>query len=171
MDEEAPLDPQMLEEAYAHLRRLAARIQRARGADAHHPTSLVHDVFERLARNPELKVRDRAHLLALGARAMRHVLADRARRQAASKRGGAWDQVSLEGVADPADTSDFVALQQALDALRDMDVLTSEITELRILGGLTDAEIAEATATSERTVRRKSRAGRAWLQARLGSGS
>jgi RNA polymerase sigma factor (TIGR02999 family) len=171
MDDGGALDELIVAEAYAHLRRMAARIQRGRHGGSVRPTSLVHEVYERLARNPQLAVRDRTHLLAIGARAMRNVLADRARKHAASKRGGGWERVSLTGVHDSGDTAELVDLNDALDDLRALDPEASEVVELRFLGGLTESEIAEVTGQSERTVRRKVRAGRAWLQVRLGSGS
>lgn len=167
MEDDGSLDDLLLVEAYAHLRRMAARIQRARTGGSVRPTSLVHEVYERLAKNPRLAIRDRTHLLAIGARAMRNVLADRARKHNATKRGGGWERVSLDGVHDGRDATDLVALHEALDALRELDAQTSEVVELRCLGGLTEAEIAEVTGASERTVRRKARAGRAWLQVRL----
>ena len=167
MDEDESLDALLLTEAYGHLRQMAGRIQRRRNGGSIQPTSLVHEVYERLARNPKLVVRDRSHLLAIGARAMRNVLTDRARRQTAQKRGGGWQRVSLTGVHDGGNPSDVVALNDALEALRDLDEQTADVIELRFLGGLTEAEIAEVLAVSERTVRRKTRTGRAWLQARL----
>lgn len=171
MDDDGPLDDQLLTEAYAHLRRLAGRIHRRRAGGSVRPTSLVHEVYERLANNPDLVVHDRSHLLAIGARAMRNVLADRARKRNAKKRGGDWERVSLTGVHDGRNATDVIALNEALEGLRELDDQTGEVIELRFLGGLTEAEIAEVLGVSERTVRRKARAGRAWLQVRLAGDS
>lgn len=167
MSEPPPLDALLLDEAYAYLRQVARQMQRRQGAGSLHATSVVHEVYERLAANPNLVVRDRSHLLAIGTRALRHVLADRARRRLAAKRGGHWQQVSLTGLPGRDGGVDLVALDQALAALTELDPLTGQVVELAFLGGLTEAEVAQVLDLSERTVRRRSRAGRAWLQVRL----
>lgn len=61
---------------------------------------------------------DRTHFLATTGQAMRYVLADRARRQVAAKRGGSWAQVILENILVPDLTLDLFALDQALSRLK-----------------------------------------------------
>jgi len=166
MDPKHPLPDVLVAEAYEHLKALANKMRRRAGGSIH-PTSLVHDVYERLARSGTLEVTDRAHLIAVGARAMRYVLADRARRHMADKRSGGWARMSLAGIGTDNAIVDVVALDDALSALSLMDEQAGRVAELRLLGGLEETEIAEIIGTSPRTVRRRWRAARAWLQVRL----
>jgi RNA polymerase sigma factor (TIGR02999 family) len=166
MDPKQPLPDALVAEAYEHLKALASKMRR-RAGDAIHPTSLVHDVYERLARSGTLEVTDREHLIAVGVRAMRYVLADRARRHMADKRSGGWARMSLAGVGQEPAIVDIVALDDALRALSALDEHAGQVAELRLLGGLNEVEIAQVLGTSDRTVRRRWRAARAWLQVRL----
>jgi RNA polymerase sigma factor (sigma-70 family) len=51
--------------------------------------------------------------------------------------------------------------------LQTQDPRAAQVVELRFIGGLTGAEIAEALGISEITVKRDWRAARAWLLTRL----
>src|SRR5262245_24478715 len=77
--------------------RLRARTYLAREASNRtiQTTDLVHEVYLRLVDSAHLEWRDRAHFMALAARAMRHLLVDRARRRRSSKRDGNWQRISL----------------------------------------------------------------------------
>src|SRR5262249_26382662 len=69
------------------------------------PTALVHEAYLKIVRGTRVDATDRAHLLALAARAMRQVLVDHARRRAAAKREGAWKQVTLTDPGPPGSLS------------------------------------------------------------------
>src|SRR6185295_11980879 len=73
---------------YDELRRLARRHLR-RGPRGHtlDTTGLVHEAYMKLAGADGLKLKDRGHLLAVSARAMRQVLVDHARARLRQKRG------------------------------------------------------------------------------------
>ena len=64
---------------------------------------------------------------------------------------------------------DFVALDEALDKLAQLDPRQSRIVELRFFGGLTENEIAEVLGVSAITVKRDWRIARAFLHRRLGA--
>jgi RNA polymerase sigma factor (TIGR02999 family) len=89
---------------YDELRRLARRHLR-RGPRGHtlDTTGLVHEAYLKLAGSDGLKLKDRGHLLAVSARAMRQVLVDHARARLRQKRGagqgplGIDDDVKAEG--------------------------------------------------------------------------
>ena len=55
------------------------------------------------------------------------------------------------------------ALDEALDALEQLDFRQAQIVELRFFAGLSQEEIAETMAISVRTVQREWRIARAWL--------
>ena len=93
---EADAIERLLPLVYDDLRRLARRqlgyeyVERTLN-----PTALVHESYLKLGR-PAMAARDRAHFLAIAARAMRQVLVDQARDRKAAKRGGGeWERTTL----------------------------------------------------------------------------
>ncbi|MEL6612726.1 MAG: ECF-type sigma factor, partial [Bacteroidota bacterium] len=73
---------------YDDLRRRAARQRRALlGGATLNTTALVHESYLKLVASPP-QANDRAHFLAIAARAMRQVLVSYAEQQRAQKRGG-----------------------------------------------------------------------------------
>jgi RNA polymerase sigma factor (TIGR02999 family) len=147
---------------YDDLRRLARRQLGYEYAERTlNPTALVHESYLKLGR-PALAARDRAHFLAIAARAMRQVLVDEARNRKAMKRGGGWQRATLSGshwVAD-FDVEELLTLNDALDEL---DARQRQVVECRFFGGMEEREIAEALGITERTVRRDWVKARAWL--------
>jgi RNA polymerase sigma factor (TIGR02999 family) len=94
---------QAFESAYAELRRLAHRqLRRLRPGQTLTTTSLVHEAFIKLVRNPVDTV-DQAHFFALAARAMRQILVDYARQRGSLKRGADQRHLSLEDSALPVE--------------------------------------------------------------------
>ena len=145
---------------YEDLRRLARRqLRREYGERTLTPTTLVHESYFKLG-GGAMAARDRAHFLALAARAMRQVLVDRARERNAAKRGGgALERTTLtDGVwVKELDDAGVLALDEALAAL---DPRQRQVVECRFFGGMAEEEIAEALGISERTVHRD------WVKAR-----
>ena len=62
---------------------------------------------------------------------------------------------------------ELIALDEALDELKNFDPRKSEVVELRYFGGLSLEETAEALEISVMTVRRDWRAAKAWLFRRM----
>lgn len=145
---------------YRDLEAIAAAYARGPGVsiEAH---GLVHELYLRLASTP-LDARDRKHFYAVAALAMRQILADRARRRKASKRGGDALRVTLDGVPIDGD-SDLVVIEDALRKLEALAPRQARIVELRCLVGLSVVETADALGVSERTVHSEWRLARAWL--------
>ncbi|MBZ0113891.1 MAG: sigma-70 family RNA polymerase sigma factor [Thermoanaerobaculia bacterium] len=161
----------LFELVYPNLRQLAVRHLRGarKGPSA---TSLVHEVFLRLARQDELPFADRVHFFAVVSRAMRQIVIDGARKRNSAKRWG--DQVAVD--LDPATLSvaaagssveELLALNVALDQLEAEEPRLAQTVEWHFFGGLTFAEIGDATGISERTVLRDWRAARALLHDQL----
>ena len=151
---------------YDQLRRMAAALMRSQPPDhTLQPTSLVHEAYLKLSRHDELAGIDRAHVLALAARAMRQVLVDHARAHRRDKRGGAGRlRVTLaEGMTAAEPDWDVIALDQALDRLAQLDPQQVKIVELRFLAGLSVEEVGGLLGISTATVKRDTAVARAWL--------
>ncbi len=163
-------DPK-LDELYAlvydHLRDLADRWVRGRSdAGGHAPTSIVHEAWEKLHR-ADARWNDRVHFQALAARAVRQVLADRARSDKRLKRGGDLERISLSNIGDASRVVDVLVLEEALVTLGQLDPRGLRIAELRVYGGLSNEEIATTLEVSLTTVERDWRRSRAWLASAL----
>ena len=104
---------------------------------------------------------DRAHLVALASRMMRHILVDHARSKAAPKRRHV--KVELTTNVDGGQRVDLNALESALIRLKALDEQLMELVEMRYFGGMTTADIAEVMGLSEPTVKRRWQVARAWL--------
>ena len=150
---------------YDDLRRLARARLRAKGRNVLLDTSaLVHESSLRFAGAARLELNDRVHFMRWAGRVMRSVIVDLARRQLADRRGGGDIPLTLTtslGAAAPSGEPELLQVHDALDHLAARDPRMAEVVQLRYFGGLTEPEIAEALAMSERTVRRE------WDKARL----
>jgi len=135
-------------------------------------TALVNEVYLRLVNAKDVAWQDRAHFLAVAARAMRRILVDHARSRQYQKRGGAAAHVTLDEAlvvaAEP--DQDFVALDEALTALAVVDARKSQVVDMRFFGGLTLEETAEALQVSRDTVKRDWRMAKLWLLRELRGG-
>ncbi len=166
-------DAAALEAAYGALYnelKHAARRQLRRHRDAFQTTALVHEAYLKLFGSGELSVKDRHHLLALSARAMRQVLVDHARNVQAQKRGGGAADVTLTARlgSEQRELVDVLVLDELLSALHALDARAAQIVELRYFGGYDDAEISQMLEVSDRTVRRDWRKARAFLLSEMG---
>ena len=129
-------------------------------------TALVNETFLRLVDAQTVTWRDRAHFLAVCARVMRRILVDHARARYSQKRGGLVTKVPLDdnAVISNEPRQDFVALDDALEALAKFDERKSRVVELRFFGGLTVEETAAVVKVSPDTVMRDWLFAKAWLQ-------
>ncbi len=155
---------------YRELRRTAARLlQNERPGHSLQSVDLVHEVYLRLVNSPEVEWQHRAHFFAVSATLMRRILLDRARRRLAAKRGGKAQPLDLTKTLDVAQVKarELVALDDALNALAEVDPRKSRIVELRFFGGLSVKETAEVVKVSSDTVMRDWKMARAWLLTEL----
>jgi RNA polymerase sigma factor (TIGR02999 family) len=166
LDELTPL-------VYGELRHIAqAFMRRQRAGHTLQPTALVHEAFIKLFEADQAVLADRAHLLALMARVMRQILVDHARAQAAAKRGGGEQRVtlntSIEVVSERGvEPLEVLALHDALDALAAEDAGIARLVEMHYFGGMTAEETALVAGRSAHAVRHDLRYARAWLRRRL----
>jgi RNA polymerase sigma factor (TIGR02999 family) len=157
---------------YGNLRRLASSyMRRERHGHTLSPTGLVHEAYMRLA-GGELAMEDRGHFLAMAAREMRRVLVDHARTHSREKRGGGeWQRITLDDghQITGGDAVDMLAVQEALDRLKQLDDRKAQLLDLICFGGLTIEESAAVLKLSTATIGRELRMARAWLQHELRS--
>jgi RNA polymerase sigma factor (TIGR02999 family) len=151
---------------YQELRALAQRQIRRENEDVLlQPTALVHEAYVKLAAH-QPEAHNRAHFVAIAARAMRQVLVEEARRRQSAKRGGDFIQTTLGSGNDAmlVRSEELLMLDAALDKL---DERQRQIVELRFFGGSTEEETAALLGVSDRTVRREWTKARAWLYREL----
>jgi RNA polymerase sigma-70 factor (ECF subfamily) len=150
---------------YRELRTLARRYLRGeRAGHSLQTTALVNEAYIRLVDYSHMKWQDRAHFFAVSAQVMRRILVEHARRRNL-KRGGGLPHVSLDEAAQVGGdrAANFVALDEAIDALALVDPRKAQIVELRFFGGLSVEETAEVLSVSSVTVMRDWSTAKAWL--------
>ncbi|MDJ0973948.1 MAG: ECF-type sigma factor [Planctomycetota bacterium] len=163
-------DPHLDPVIYDEVRRLAHGLMRKeRSSHTLQATALVHEAYARLIDSEQALPEDRAHFLALVARAMRRILVDHARGRQAAKRGGDWQRVMLADLPEDggARALDLVALDQALAELADYDETKALIVELRFFAGMSVKDVAVVLGCGETFVRTEWYVARAWLKSRL----
>ena len=151
---------------YAELRSLAHRqLAHGRPGDTLQTTALVHEAYLKLLGTARPEWHDHRHFFAVASRAMRQISVDYARSQAAQKRGGDRQMLSLDEeylpVTDRA--HELVLLDQALTALESLSQRSARVVELRFFGGLSVEETAAVMSVSDRTVKREWQKARAFL--------
>jgi RNA polymerase sigma factor (TIGR02999 family) len=161
---------QLTPRVYDELRRIAGHfIQNERPGRTLQATALVHEAYLRLIDVTNVDWQHRAHFFAISATMMRHILLDQARRRQSDKRGGKLPRVDLEDIPDVSfvRARELIALDDALDALADVDPRRARVIELRFFGGLSVDETAEVLKLSPDTIMRDWRLARPWLLAEM----
>ncbi|WP_321473680.1 ECF-type sigma factor [uncultured Paludibaculum sp.] len=163
----------LLTAIYQELRRVAAaQLRQERPNHTLQPTALVHEACMRLLRTPG-NWKNREHLFRTAAQMMRRILTDYARARGADKRGGLAENVAIDDLIQlPAAWSglsmeEMIALDAAIDRLKEKDERQSIVVEMRFFAGLSEEEIAEALQVSARTVKRDWESARSWLYGQL----
>jgi RNA polymerase sigma-70 factor, ECF subfamily len=165
---------------YQELRALAGSyLRRQRSDHTLQPTALVHEVYMKMVDqtgSSGARFNNRAHFMAVAAKAMRHILINHAEKRNAAKRGGgerAGRRLSIDAdvAIQPDQDVDLLALDEALQRLSAMDDRKSRVVEARFFGGLTVDEIAVVLGVSKTTVEGDWRLARAWLSKELSKGS
>ena len=157
-------------QVYARLKAMASRQLAARRGATLETTALVHELYLRMCKR-ELAFEHQAQFFAYAARAMRHLLSDRARDRLRLRAGGGWFAVTLQTdalhlVVESAEEA--LALEEALQQLERSDPRAARVVELRYFIGLSLEETATVLGRARRTVDRDWRFARAFLQEQLG---
>jgi RNA polymerase sigma factor (TIGR02999 family) len=161
---------QLIPLVYTELRRLAHhQMRHERVGHTLQTTAVVNEAYMRLVDLARVRWQDRAHFFAMSARLMRRILVDHARGRKQLKRGGDPQRVTLEEhmLVTGTHNTDLVALDDALQTLAKMDERKSQVVEMRIFGGLTVEETAEALHISPETVMRDWKMAKVWLRREL----
>ena len=132
------------------------------------PTALINEAYLRLV-GVQAPLQGRKHFFALAAKLMRQILVDRARRHAASKRGGGFQVEPLNEGAHGVSTGieEFLILEQALNRLAEAEPRLAQVVELHYFGGLNGPEISEFMGVPLWSVTRDHRLAEAWLRRAL----
>ena len=160
---------------YDELRGVAHQHRRRwEGDETLSTTVLVHEAYLKMANGSPSSIEGRGHFLGIASRAMRHVLCNHARGRRRLKRGGAMRRTltpldEIPGVG-PEDLETIIALDAALDRLRELDERLARVVECRFFAGLSVPDTADVLDTSPATVKRDWAMARAWLHEELGAG-
>ncbi len=132
-------------------------------------SSLVHEAYVRMVDQRAVDWQGRTHFFAIGARVMRRILVDHARRVQSQKRGGGWTREQLDDsiTFQIERDEDVLALDELLNQLKALDPRQANVVELKFFGGLTMKEISCELGVSLRTVEKDWSMARAWLRREL----
>jgi RNA polymerase sigma factor (TIGR02999 family) len=157
---------ELLPLVHDELRRIARRYMRGEhGEQMLQPSALVNEAYIRLLDVKRIQWQSRVHFFAMASRVMRRILVESARARKFQKRGGGAEMLSLDAafVVPTEPAHDLVALDDALNALAEMDPRKVQVVEMRFFGGLSAEETAEALHVSLGTVMRDWRLAKVWL--------
>jgi RNA polymerase sigma factor (TIGR02999 family) len=157
---------ELLPLVYNDLRQLAAaRIAGQSAGQTLQGTALVHEAWLKLFDGNVKVWQNRSHFFRAAAQVMRQILIDRARRKFSQKRGACPILVSIDEV-DPAHElpeERILMIDEALERMQAQDPDLAQVVMLKFFGGLTNAEVAEMTGVTERTIQNKWTFAKAWL--------
>ncbi len=160
----------LIEAAYDDLRRLA--MGKMADEQQNHTltsTALVHEVSMKMLDDSHVPMASRGQFFAYASKAMRNFLIDHARTRGRQKRGGDRKKFSFEEamVACHEQRDEFLALNEALTALAELEPRKAQVVEMRYFGGMSNQEIASTLEISLATVKRDWEVAKAWLLRQL----
>lgn len=155
---------------YEELRKIASLALRREPAGLTlQTTALVNEAFMRLAKTKRMRWHSRGAFCMAAATTIRRVLVDHARGRRRQKRGDGVRPVSIDGlqVAAREPELDILLLSDALDQLAKADARRARLAELRLFGGLSEAEAGASLGLSAHCARKEWRGARAYLAQKL----
>lgn len=170
---DAAAKDELFAHCYPELKRLAhMRLTNTSHSATLDTTSLVHDVYLKLANMGGIATTSRGHFMAYAARTMRSLIIDIIRSRGAEMHGGNATHLSLD-----TDLSERLAdgeisvldIHGTLDQLAEVDPRLVQVVEMRYFAGFTDDEIARSLGVNVRTVSRDWQRARVLLAAALRS--
>src|SRR5438093_3171409 len=166
---------QLLPLVYDELRRLAAqRLAREGPGQTLQATALVHEAYLRLVDVDKAQHWEGLrHFFAAAAQAMHRILVENARRKNRLKHGGDRERVEIEMASLPTRMSsdELLALDEALELLKQQDPIKAQLVTLRYFGGLTIEQASEVLSISRVTAHRYWTYARAWLHQQMTGGA
>jgi len=162
---------QLLPVVYEELRELAAqKLAHEKPGQTLQATALVHEAYVRLVDVDKAQHWDtKGHFFAAAAEAMRRILVENARRKKRIKHGGGLERVDFEIANLPTRMSsdEILALDEALEKLKQQDPVKAQLVTLRYFGGMTIEQVSAALQISRVTAHRYWTYARAWLHQQL----
>ncbi len=160
----------MFGRVYDRLKAMAGR-QLSAGRHTLDATALVHELYLRIGGDRDLVFAHPDQFFTYAARAMRHLLADRARDRLRQRAGGEWVRTTLTGsdwrlALDSAEQA--LDLDDAIQKLEEVDARAAQVVELLCFAGLEHEQAAQTLDIAPRTVARDWRFARAFLKTELG---
>ncbi len=160
---------ELLPLVYEELRLLAAqKMAQEKPGQTLQATALVHEAYIRLVKGGDQDWHNRGHFFSAAAEAMRRILVDSARRKKGPRHGGEHVQVTLNesllGKSKTVSGEDLMALDEAMEKLKRTDTTKAELVELRLFGGLTGKQAADALGISYATEQRYWAYARSWIR-------
>jgi RNA polymerase sigma factor (TIGR02999 family) len=160
----------MFGQVYDRLKAMAGR-QLGAGRHSLDAAALVHELYLRIGGNHDLAFAHPDQFFTYAARAMRHLLADRARDRLRQRAGGDWIRTTLTGsdwrlALDSAERA--LELTDAMQKLEELDARAARVVELVCFAGLGHDQVARTLGIAPRTVARDWRFARAFLKSELG---
>lgn len=140
--------------------------------DTLNTTALVHELYVQIMARDDLQFAHRRGFFAYAARAMRHLLVDRARARLRLKRGGGAPALDWHAVRDDAvfvHVDAALELDDLLQQLAAEDARSAEVLELHYFAGLTGEKIATMLDLNRRTVLRDLAFAKAFIRAHWGA--
>jgi RNA polymerase sigma factor (TIGR02999 family) len=158
---------QLLPLVYDELRKLAAqKMAHEKPGQTLDATALVHEAYIRLVDVDKAQHwNSRGHFFAAAAEAMRRILVENARRKQRIQHGGRCARVEVDVADLPTHmpVEELIALDDALEQLRQEDPVKAQLVTLRYFGGLTIEQASEVLKISRVTAYRYWTFARAWL--------
>ena len=157
---------------YEDMVRIArAQLSRHQRGNTLDTRALVNEAYLKLERGG-FDYANRKHFYATVACAMRQVAIDYARSRLAERHGGDVVFVDIDDLVDlplrvDAQAEQLIAIDDALTKLAALDERLVKVIELRFFAGLEVSEIAALLGLSEPTIKRDTRAAKAFLQREL----
>jgi RNA polymerase sigma factor (TIGR02999 family) len=166
---------QLLPLVYDELRKLAAqRLAREAPGQTLQATALVHEAYLRLVNVEQVQDwNSRGHFFAAAAEAMRRILVENGRRKKRSRHGGDRERVDVELASLPTRMSsdEILALDEALEKLKQQDPVKAQLVTIRYFGGMTIEQASEVLNISRVTAHRYWTYARAWLHQQITGGA
>ncbi len=140
----APETAALFAQVYERLKAMAGRRLAQAPRGTLDTTAVVHELFLRIRAGDGLHFEHPEQFFAYAARAMRHLLANRARDKLRLRAGGDWMRVTLTGsdqrlALDSAEQA--LAMEEALSRLEKTDPRAAQVAELFVFAGLDQALI------------------------------
>lgn len=160
----------LFSEVYDRLKAMAGKRLSLGARGTLDTTALVHELYVRVCGSGSPSFSHPNQFFTYAARAMRHLLADRARDRLRLRAGGDWVRTTLTGsdhrlAIDSAEEA--VALETAMQKLADIDARAADVVELAWFAGLSQEQIVQTLGIARSTVSRDLRFARAFLKSEM----